>query len=60
MIKDAMAANPDIFVAFSYPPDTFGLTDAAKVVGFNPKVFYVGVGTAFPASRASSAPAPKA
>jgi branched-chain amino acid transport system substrate-binding protein len=48
VIKDAMAANPDSFVAFSYPPDTFGLTDAAKVVGFNPKVFYVGVGTAFP------------
>jgi branched-chain amino acid transport system substrate-binding protein len=48
IIKDAQAANPDAFVAFSYPPDTFALTDAAKVVGFNPKVFYVGVGTAFP------------
>jgi len=48
IIKDAMAANPDVFIAMSYPPDTFGLTDAAKVVGFNPKVFYVGVGTAFP------------
>jgi branched-chain amino acid transport system substrate-binding protein len=48
VIKDAMATNPDAFVAFSYPPDTFGLTDAAKVVGFNPKVFFVGVGTAFP------------
>jgi len=48
VIKDAMAAQPDAFLAFSYPPDTFGLTDAAKVVGFNPKVFFVGVGTAFP------------
>jgi branched-chain amino acid transport system substrate-binding protein len=48
VIKDAMATNPDAFLAFSYPPDTFGLTDAAKVVGFNPKVFFVGVGTAFP------------
>jgi branched-chain amino acid transport system substrate-binding protein len=48
VIKDAMATNPDAFLAFSYPPDTFGLTDAAKVVGFNAKVFFVGVGTAFP------------
>ena len=48
IIKDAQAANPDVFVAFSYPPDTIGLTDQAKVSGFSPKVFYVGVGTAFP------------
>jgi branched-chain amino acid transport system substrate-binding protein len=48
IIKDAQAANPDIFVAFSYPPDTIGLTDQAKIAGFSPKVFYVGVGTAFP------------
>jgi len=48
IIKDAQAANPDAFVAFSYPPDTIGLTDQAKVAGFSPKVFYVGVGTAFP------------
>jgi branched-chain amino acid transport system substrate-binding protein len=48
VLKDAMAAGPDTFVAFSYPPDTFGITDTAKVIGFNPKVFFVGVGTAFP------------
>jgi len=48
IIKDAQAGNPDIFVAFSYPPDTIGLTDQAKIAGFSPKVFYVGVGTAFP------------
>jgi len=48
IIKDAQAANPDVFVAFSYPPDTIGLTDQAKLSGFSPKVFYVGVGTAFP------------
>jgi branched-chain amino acid transport system substrate-binding protein len=48
VLKDAQAANPDSFIAFSYPPDTFALTDTAKVLGFNPKVFYVGVGTAFP------------
>ena len=48
LLKDAMAAGPDVFAAFSYPPDTLGLTDTAKVLGFNPKVFFVGVGTAFP------------
>ena len=48
IIKDAQAAAPDTFVAFSYPPDTIGLTDQAKIAGFSPKVFFVGVGTAFP------------
>ena len=48
IVKDAQAANPDVFVAFSYPPDTIGLTDQAKIAGFSPKVFFVGVGTAFP------------
>jgi branched-chain amino acid transport system substrate-binding protein len=48
IVKDAQAANPDAFIAFSYPPDTIGLTDQAKVAGFSPKVFFVGVGTAFP------------
>jgi branched-chain amino acid transport system substrate-binding protein len=48
VLKEAQAANPDAFIAFSYPPDTFGITDTAKVLSFNPKVFFVGVGTAFP------------
>jgi branched-chain amino acid transport system substrate-binding protein len=48
IVKDAQASNPDAFIAFSYPPDTIGLTDQAKVSGFSPKVFFVGVGTAFP------------
>jgi branched-chain amino acid transport system substrate-binding protein len=47
-IADAQRVNPDVFLAFSYPPDTLGLTDAARVRGFNPKVFYAGVGTALP------------
>ena len=51
LLKEAQAAAPDTLIAFSYPPDTFGLTDTAKVIGFNPKVFFVGVGTAFPAFK---------
>jgi branched-chain amino acid transport system substrate-binding protein len=48
LLKDAMASNADSFVAFSYPPDTLALTEQAQLLKFNPKVFYVGVGTAFP------------
>jgi branched-chain amino acid transport system substrate-binding protein len=48
VLKDAMATNADTFVAFSYPPDTIAITDAAKVLNYNPKVFYTAVGTAFP------------
>lgn len=56
LLKDAIASNPDTFVAFSYPPDTIALTEQAQLLKFNPKVFYVGVGTAFPSTRASSPP----
>jgi branched-chain amino acid transport system substrate-binding protein len=48
LLKDAIASNPDAFVAFSYPPDTIALTEQAQLLKFNPKIFYVGVGTAFP------------
>ena len=34
IIKDAQASNPDTFVAFSYPPDTIGLT--ARCSGRSP------------------------
>lgn len=48
LLKDAQGANADIFVAFSYPPDTLAITEQAQLLKFNPKVFFVGVGTAFP------------
>jgi branched-chain amino acid transport system substrate-binding protein len=48
IINAAKKANPDVFVAFSYPPDTIGLSAQAQTLGFNPKVFYAGVGVAFP------------
>ena len=49
VISEAKNAGPDAFVAFSYPPDTFGLTDQAKIAGLDVGAFYVGVATAFPA-----------
>lgn len=48
IMADVMAFEPDAFVAFSYPPGTIALTEAAQLLGFNPTVFYTAVGTAFP------------
>jgi len=47
VIKAAKAASPDAFVAWSYPPDTFGLADQAKIEGLNVKAYYSAVGTDF-------------
>lgn len=49
VIDGAKAANPDAFIAWSYPGDTFALTDQAIIQGFAPKVFFTAVATAFPA-----------
>jgi branched-chain amino acid transport system substrate-binding protein len=48
ILAEMARGNPDTFVACSYPPDTLALVEQARVSGFNPKVFYTGVGTAFP------------
>src|SRR5690606_18960014 len=44
----AKAANPDAFIGFSYPGDTFALTEQAQIQDLDVGAFYVGVGTAFP------------
>lgn len=49
VIKGAADAAPDAFVAWSYPPDTFGLTEQAMIEGLDVKAFYTAVATAFPA-----------
>lgn len=53
IINSAMDAEPDLFVAFSYPPDTFALTEQAQVAGLDEEVdlFYTAVANAFPAYR---------
>ena len=48
MMTEVKKNNPDVFVAFSYPPDTIAITEQARALNFNPKVFYAAVGTAFP------------
>ncbi len=44
IMKDVAAANPEIFLGFSYPPDTMALTTQAIALKFNPKVFYAAAG----------------
>ena len=51
VIKGAKASNPDAFVAWSYPPDTFALTAQAKINDLNVKAFYTAVATAYPAFK---------
>ena len=48
MLNKAKTSGADTFVAFSYPAGTFSMSKTAKVASYNPKVFYVGVGGAFP------------
>jgi branched-chain amino acid transport system substrate-binding protein len=51
MLNEVKAQAPDVFIAFSYPPDTFMISDQARVAGLQPKVFFTGVGTQFPMFR---------
>lgn len=48
LLNEAQASGADSFIAFSYPPGSFGLTGTARAMGYNPAVFYIGVGGAFP------------
>lgn len=43
-IKDQ---DPDAFIGITYPPDTILASKQSKEIGFNPKIFYASVGTAF-------------
>lgn len=49
VMKGAKAAKPDAFVAWSYPPDTFGLTEQAIIEDLQVGAFYTAVATCFPA-----------
>lgn len=47
VIKAAKSTSPDAFVAWSYPPDTFGLAEQAKIEGLNVRAYYSAVATAY-------------
>ena len=48
MLRAIKDKNPDAFVGLTYPPDTILASKQSKEIGFNPKVFFTAVGTAFP------------
>jgi len=51
VLRDMQAKKPDAFIGLTYPPGTFLSTGQAKAIGFNTKIFYLAVGTAFPIYR---------
>lgn len=52
VIRGAKDSNPDAFVAWSYPPDTFGLTEQAIIQGLDVGAYYTAVATCFPGFQA--------
>jgi len=56
-LRAVQDANPDAFLAFSYPPETFLLTGQAIEIGYSPNLFMAAVGVAFPAFRDAFGPA---
>ncbi|MDE0539677.1 MAG: amino acid ABC transporter substrate-binding protein [Rhodospirillales bacterium] len=51
IVKGAKASNPDAFVAWSYPPDTFALTAQARINKLDVKAYYTAVATPFPSFK---------
>lgn len=56
-LRGAQDADPEAFLAFSYPDETFLMTGQAIEIGFNPDLFMASVGVAFPAYRDAFGPA---
>jgi len=48
VLKEFKAKNPDALVGLTYPAESFLMTTQTKEIGFNPKLFYVAIGPAFP------------
>tara|TARA_B100000614_G_scaffold61184_1_gene54157 strand:+ start:125 stop:1318 length:1194 start_codon:yes stop_codon:yes gene_type:complete len=51
IMKGAKDSQPDAFVAWSYPPDTFALTEQAIIQELDVKMFYTAVATSYPAYK---------
>ena len=49
IMKGVVASKPSAFVAWSYPPDTFALTEQAIIENLDVKAYYTAVATCFPA-----------
>ena len=51
VLQAVKKSDVDALLAFSYPPDSFLVTQQAKSLGLNPKLLFVCVGGAFPDYR---------
>ena len=51
VMKGAKASEPDAFVAWSYPPDSFGLAEQAIIENLDVPIYYSAVATSFPAFK---------
>jgi branched-chain amino acid transport system substrate-binding protein len=51
LFTESREKNVEAFLAFTYPDETFAMTGQAKATGFNPKIFFTGVGTFLAAYR---------
>ena len=49
VMKGAKASNPTSFIAWSYPPDSFGLAQQAIIEDLDVSIYYSAVATSFPA-----------
>ncbi|WP_114965266.1 amino acid ABC transporter substrate-binding protein [Alkalilacustris brevis] len=49
VVDGARNSNPDAFIAWSYPPDSFAITEQAMIQDFDVPFYYTAVGTPFPA-----------
>jgi branched-chain amino acid transport system substrate-binding protein len=47
VLRSMKDKNPDAFIGLTYPPDTILASRQSKEIGFNPRLFYASVGTAF-------------
>ncbi len=47
LVKDAQAADPDVFCVFAYPPIVIPVTAEAMAIGFNPPAMICGPGANF-------------
>jgi branched-chain amino acid transport system substrate-binding protein len=53
LLKKVKALNPDAFLGFSYPDETWLITRQSMEIGFNPKLFALSIGTFFYSYRDS-------
>jgi branched-chain amino acid transport system substrate-binding protein len=57
LLKEAKAANVDAFIAHSWAADTMLHLEQSMLIGFNPKLMYLSLGSAWPVFKTKFGPA---